>query len=477
MFQYKIIEQLPALFKKEPAVKAALLIGSFGRQKPRLSSDIDLSLWVKEDFEPLQLATLLKQELPEAIYTVVTELRNKIIVYFAKAPKLEIAYSAQLIDLEKNFLGSEIAELENSLLYTITEVKKEVEEYFSYLLQNKSNKPINNNEEACKLTDKFVYEFEKASDLHRRGDSYKSYFCYNIALHVALQLKAIADGRTSFLYLPPNIAHSFGPDEEKSYRALAGTLYLPELNLKKRALLDFFLTTIKRIGAHAEAELSAIENFLEQIYERDFFWNFRDVSALLSPIKPGKFFRSSSLTRYQKEPFFQDWLQKHKINKVVDFRDPDEYQKSPYDEKTLELIEHLNWSIDPRRQSEDFRKKYHYGTPHQIAYRHFAAEHKHVFKAIFEQIDPAKDVFLLHCHAGKDRTGCVVALIALALGVSYPLVLQDFLASEMDVQLSNFTAFMEVINEADGAYQYLLEAGVAPETIAYWKKHLIQENL
>ncbi|MDR0506953.1 MAG: tyrosine-protein phosphatase, partial [Dysgonamonadaceae bacterium] len=51
-----------------------------------------------------------------------------------------------------------------------------------------------------------------------------------------------------------------------------------------------------------------------------------------------------------------------------------------------------------------------------MAYRHFALGHKHIFKAIFKQIDPAKDIFLIHCHAGKDRTGCIVALLGLLVG-------------------------------------------------------------
>jgi hypothetical protein len=51
---------------------------------------------------------------------------------------------------------------------------------------------------------------------------------------------------------------------------------------------------------------------------------------------------------------FLQILKLHKINKVIDLRDIDEYALNPYTEKSRTLFEHLHLSIDPRQQSEEF---------------------------------------------------------------------------------------------------------------------------
>jgi protein tyrosine phosphatase len=137
----------------------------------------------------------------------------------------------------------------------------------------------------------------------------------------------------------------------------------------------------------------------------------------------------------------------------------------------LQLFEHLHLSIDPRQQSEEFKQKYHYGTRTQIAYRHFAFGHRHIFKAMFEQINPEQDVFLIHCHAGKDRTGCVIAVIELLLGENLETVRKDYLESEMDTDLENLNAFLEIIEQEGGAKQFLVNCGATEQQINNWIKH------
>lgn len=43
--------------------------------------------------------------------------------------------------------------------------------------------------------------------------------------------------------------------------------------------------------------------------------------------------------------------------------------------------------------------------------------------------------FLVHCTGGKDRTGVFVAMILMAIGVDVPLIEQDYLLSEKDVDI------------------------------------------
>ena len=60
-------------------------------------------------------------------------------------------------------------------------------------------------------------------------------------------------------------------------------------------------------------------------------------------------------------------------------------------------------------------------------YRGLINDQAHRFAELFEHLLQADAPVLLHCTAGKDRTGVVAALVLLALGVPRDCVLQDFL--------------------------------------------------
>ncbi|MCB1645984.1 MAG: tyrosine-protein phosphatase [Pseudomonadales bacterium] len=59
--------------------------------------------------------------------------------------------------------------------------------------------------------------------------------------------------------------------------------------------------------------------------------------------------------------------------------------------------------------------------------RELASDHTAEYRTLFEQLLNAQDGFLLHCSAGKDRTGFGAALILHALGVPEQDILGDYL--------------------------------------------------
>ncbi|MBP6701439.1 MAG: tyrosine-protein phosphatase [Halioglobus sp.] len=60
--------------------------------------------------------------------------------------------------------------------------------------------------------------------------------------------------------------------------------------------------------------------------------------------------------------------------------------------------------------------------------RDFAGPQAHTYSRMFQQILAAPDArFLVHCAAGKDRTGFAAAIVLLALGVPRDLVMRDYL--------------------------------------------------
>ena len=73
------------------------------------------------------------------------------------------------------------------------------------------------------------------------------------------------------------------------------------------------------------------------------------------------------------------------------------------------------------------------------AYREYATRYLPQLKALFQHIsDPANLPVLIHCSAGKDRTGVVASLIQLVLGVPMETAMDDYLKTN-----GNLNAYTE----------------------------------
>ena len=479
MKQHAIIKTMAEkIFPNCRGIKAALLIGSFARGKVTSRSDIDFSLWVdKDDFETDDFIMQLKQGLSSIKNILYVHLREKIIVYFSDCPKMELLISTEIDNLDKHFLGSEIYNKKKSIVFAKDDIVKELESHLDTIISNKKQKlTISKRQLVRDLVDKFIYEFENASNMHKRSDSYQFYFDYNIALNVAVQLRHIAFGKTEFYFAPKNIANNFENKERELFLELACSLYLPEANKKKRKLLDFFYNAFEQCGCHSEMEIVEIKSFLEDVYRRDYFWNFRDLSMLCKKCKPGIIFRSSSFTRYQDSDAFNIVLEKYKITTIIDLRDSKEKQDKPYDMKLLEKnkIGYRQIPLDISRPS-NFASEFPNYTDEEKEYRWFALGNKEFYKKFYTEIDLSKEVILIHCHAGKDRTGIVCALIGLLLGESDEIIENEYLESEMDSNVKNIQAFLSTIKEFGGAEKFLLSCGVSEQKIEQWKS-VIKNN-
>ena len=64
-------------------------------------------------------------------------------------------------------------------------------------------------------------------------------------------------------------------------------------------------------------------------------------------------------------------------------------------------------------------------------YRSLIRDQAHHFAALFDHLLQTDAPVVLHCTAGKDRTGVAAALILMALGVSRDQVLQDYLLTNL----------------------------------------------
>ncbi|CEN34578.1 tyrosine-protein phosphatase [Capnocytophaga cynodegmi] len=479
MKQLEIIKKINSSFKEIEGIKTALLIGSFARKEATVKSDVDYSIWIDEKlFNPEILGKKMKEIFPSALKILQNNLRNRIVIYFEDCPRAEIVWYKNLSEIDKNFLGSEITDINYSLIYVLPDLQEDVKNHLKKISDEKQailpQKDIIT--KGKNLTDNFLYEFETTSNLHSRSDSYRFYFHYNIALQMAVQLNYLSLGNTKQHYLPKHF--SILMTGEKFLEKLNATTNLEKANDKKRFLLDFFYAALERLNIHSEQEINEIKSFLEAIYKRDYLWNFRDISLYNNRIKEGIIYRTATLTLFQKQSFFDELLKEKNIKTVIDLRADRELldENLRYNENSLKKINYCWTPFDPWKQTDYFKENFHYGTDIQIAYRFFAVEGKSSIKKAIEAILAENQSVAIHCFAGKDRTGAFVSLLHLLSEADKETIYTDYLATEVDTNKNKIDAFLEIIEKEGGIIPYLRSCSLSDKQIQKLKQKILKNE-
>lgn len=475
MKQLKTIEQLQKLFPQVQGVDVALLYGSFGRNEPTPNSDIDIQILVDKEFQTKNLIDLLKKNFQNEFQFVrEVALRNKVVVYFNAQPKIEFAICANISEIDRNYLGSEISNIADTILYEKRPAKYDIGSYLHQIVRDYNNKASGRNEKQVEeLIEKFLYEFESCSSMQRRSDGYQFYFFYNIALQVAIQLNYLSKGHSKFNFLPKYfIANVLAREEQEPFYQLKGTLFLPEANQQKRKLLNFFYSAIQTITTKEKQE--EVKCFCEWIYNRDYLWNFRDISMHNPKIKSGRVFRTATMSLFQNENRFDELLNESQIKTVIDLRADKEIDELPYTLATQSKFNYVRTPLDPWNQPDWFIQNHHQGTNEEIAYRFFGIGCNDKIKAAMEAIiNENNGSVAVHCFAGKDRTGIFISLLHLLVGAPIEIVYADYLASEVDVQLHRLNIVLDIVKEKGGIEAYLLWCGLSENQISKLKQKLL----
>lgn len=157
--------------------------------------------------------------------------------------------------------------------------------------------------------------------------------------------------------------------------------------------------------------------------------NFRDVAGLpagADETLPGVLYRSDSLTALTDDDV--EVLARGPVGFVVDMRSASEAAAMP------------GWSADaphPRLVSmpmlEGSMENLSTLPSLEVIYRSLLAGAGEQFARVAALVADGPDGVLVHCSAGKDRTGVAVALILLAVGVDRDAVLADYAQSSVNL--------------------------------------------
>lgn len=223
---------------------------------------------------------------------------------------------------------------------------------------------------------------------------------------------------------------------------------------------------------------SKLSNTTESIYIEEnhscYLWNFRDISLYNPRIKKGMIYRTATMTLFQNEDFFEEFLDKKKIKTVIDLRAEREVSESKY---TVDSLQNFNWihcPFDPWNQSIKFQATHHQGTNIEIAYRFFALECQSSIRKAIKAILQEQNSIVIHCHAGKDRAGIFITLLHLVSGADSETVYNDYLASEMDTKKDYLNIVLDIIKDENGIENYLLSCGLNENQVSNLRQKLIK---
>ena len=169
--------------------------------------------------------------------------------------------------------------------------------------------------------------------------------------------------------------------------------------------------------------------------------NFRDVGGLKTQdghtLKTGVLFRSDELSKLTDADVAK--LQEFNIKLICDLRSPQESQKKQPRVAPNSSIQVVNIPLHEQATQDGSRKKllsFLFGKTGGDQFREFSrGYYQHI---AFDQTARIREVItllskdenlpaLIHCTAGKDRTGFLSAVIQLLVGVPYESVMEDYL--------------------------------------------------
>ena len=172
-------------------------------------------------------------------------------------------------------------------------------------------------------------------------------------------------------------------------------------------------------------------------YEYKICSQFQDIGGILTignkKIRTGVIFRSANLDNISKGDINKFYLLN--IRTIIDLRALHERKKLS---KPIDNTDHLSIPLDFKQVMQEKLKPLLYkrnseGMIAEISnslYLDILDAVAPFFKQIMEVlVSPDRCPVLIHCQAGKDRTGIICALILLALGTERQLIIEDFLKS------------------------------------------------
>ncbi len=312
---------------------------------------------------------------------------------------------------------------------------------------------------------RILQNYERASSLHFQGDSYLFYKFFTQCLHDGLSLKMILKEKTrkqkgkngvkNWLH-PKRTLKSMKNDFEREFLTnLFPDIECEDSNLVKQNFNDWILTIFEVISSIfgktvLPIPLKEIERFLDQIHDRDFMINFRKAEGTKN------IFRSRNPVGYvEKIELLKSYFADNNITDNIDLRGMEEFKQQGMSKRLANTLGVKNHILDFNERGKGTA-----AAPGYVRKLMFLGE---TVKDTFQIILDSEGCVNLHCHSGKDRTGVMVALIQMLIGMLDKQIIAEYTRSGLNCRPDRIQDVLDYLNKNGGISGYLEDVGIGSE--------------
>lgn len=313
---------------------------------------------------------------------------------------------------------------------------------------------------AADHTDAFVEAVDRATQARRAGSSIGCWQASTDAITALLGSVLIREGSTPTPSALPAARERLPKPLREELKKLRAGLNLRDTLGDLRTTLAFADALAGHLdpstGARLHDEVAALDTSLSA----DRFWNLRDVERWWAPhVRPGVLLRGRAPTSYSDEGFW-DLPPDLRPVRFVDLRDPGERAEEPYPSEPF-AVDSCPFGLDSR--GANGLDEMYEGMP---------ARSGPALAAVLRAVAAGDGPVLIHCRAGVDRTGVVVAMLGTWLGVPRERIVADYLASGQLVEERRLLRALEAA-EALGIDRLISEAGASADISERARRRLL----
>lgn len=442
-----------ALVEGEPTAESMLVFGSVARGDHHGRSDLDVAVLAARGQGERLLAKLAERASARFPRQLRFEAPGKLALYSADLRrKIDAFVVEERGDVARYIAGSRLRNPREAVLFDRTGS-------LAAWLDGLSPESDDRESMVRAACTRFAYHLEQGSAGHARGDFYRAHFNLEIALHCLAQLAWLAAGRTEFTWLPKELLRTVSPNLADRLGRVVVPLEPGQMEGACDILLELFRMALDELGHENEPVLALCEIALA----RDRYWNFRDsVEYVDAGLRAGVLFRGSSPGRYAADPRFRQWLTARDVRRRIDLRWPAERLRDPVEFAGLESIEApAALPIDAGGDG---------GL--ETLYRGVASSSHDALRRLVEAIAHREGATLVHCQAGIDRTGILVALLQRLAGAPMGAVLAGYSASSGARPVTMVAKVLDEVERDGGVDALAQRAGIGPAALAAFRERM-----
>ncbi|MBB4824564.1 protein-tyrosine phosphatase [Sporosarcina luteola] len=205
--------------------------------------------------------------------------------------------------------------------------------------------------------------------------------------------------------------------------------------------------------------------------------NFRDIGGYQttdgSRMKTGHLYRSGALSKLTESDIKK--FEQLNIKLICDLRTPEEFQAKPSKIQTNDILNIVNVPLQQYETQDGNRRKllgFLFGKQGEEQFDQFIRDYYR--RMTFERTSHVNEVLsliaseknlpaVIHCTAGKDRTGIMAAIIQLLVGVPYEKVEENYLLTNQFYaqrleKMSRLMRWLSLFRVTPERVKYIMEA-------------------